>query len=90
MTYYQFITLQQEAGLWELCMKAFPKAQTLDFFYRIYQIVLEDEPERKYGYRKRICSNNARYLAAGLPTLGDEDVHNAVLWMDLPLQYGKK
>jgi len=70
-------------------MKAFPKGETLDFYYRIYQIVLEDEPERKYGYRKRICYNNARYIAAGLPTLADENVRDAVYWMNLPLQYGK-
>lgn len=74
MTYYQFISLQQEAGLWEHCMHAFPKGETLDFYYRIYQIVLEDEPDRKYGYCKRICYNDARYTAAGLPTLEDDDV----------------
>ena len=89
MTYYQFITLQQNAGLWKDCINAFPKWQTLDFYYRIYQIVLEDEPERKYRYRKRICSNLARIASAGLPTLEDDDVKNAVYWMDLPLQYGK-
>ena len=89
MTYFQFITLQQSAGLWEHCMKAFPTGQTLDFYYRIYQIVLEDEPERRYGYRKRICDNNARYTAAGLPTLADEDVRDAVYWMNLSLPYGK-
>lgn len=89
MTYYQFITLQQDAGLWKHCINAYKKSKTFDFYYRIYQIVLEDEPERKYGYRKRICSNLARIKNAGLPTLSEEDVRDAVYWMNLSLLYGK-
>ena len=53
-TYYEAITAQIEAGLWEDCMAMFDRAWTLDFYYRLYCLVLKYEPERAYGYQRRI------------------------------------
>ena len=53
-TYYEAITAQIDAGLWEDCMAMFDRAWTLDFYYRLYCLVLKYEPERAYGYQRRI------------------------------------
>jgi hypothetical protein len=53
-TYYEAITAQINAGLWEDCMAMFDRAWTLDFYYRLYSLVLQYEPERSYGYQRRI------------------------------------
>ena len=58
-TYYDAITAQINAGLWQDCMAMFDRAWTLDFYYRLYCLVLKYEPERRYGYQKRIVFNNA-------------------------------
>ena len=55
--YYEAITDQIEAGLWEDCMAMFDRAWTLDFYYRLYCLVLKYEPERAHGYQKRIIFN---------------------------------
>lgn len=55
MTIHEFIIRQKEAGLWEHCQAVFPKALTLDKYYRIYEIVYFLEPEREHGYKKRLC-----------------------------------
>ena len=53
-TYYDAITAQINAGLWEDCMAMFDRAWTLDFYYRLYCLVLKYEPNRTYGYQRRI------------------------------------
>ena len=53
-TYYEAITAQINAGLWSDCMAMFDRAWTLDFYYRLYSLVLQYEPERSYGYQRRI------------------------------------
>lgn len=53
-TYYEAITAQINAGLWEDCMAMFDRAWTLDFYYRLYCLVLKYEPRRAYGYQRRI------------------------------------
>ena len=58
-TYYDAITAQINAGLWEDCMAMFDRAWTLDFYYRLYCLVLKYEPNRTYGYQKRIVYNDA-------------------------------
>lgn len=58
-TYYDAITAQINAGLWEDCMAMFNRAWTLDFYYRLYCLVLKYEPNRTYGYQKRIVYNDA-------------------------------
>ena len=54
---YEAITRQKLTGQWAASLQLFPKAYTLDIYYHIYQAVEEYEPERSYGYRKRICAN---------------------------------
>ena len=58
-TYYDAITAQINAGLWEDCMAMFDRAWTLDFYYRLYSLVLRYEPERLYGYQRRIVFNES-------------------------------
>lgn len=58
-TYYDAITAQINAGLWEDCMAMFDRAWTLDFYYRLYTLVLRYEPKRSYGYQRRIIRNTA-------------------------------
>ena len=58
-TYYQAITALINAELWEDCMAMFDRAWTLDFYYRLYRLVLKYEPQKTRGYAPRIASNNA-------------------------------
>jgi len=57
ITTYEAITQQKLTKQWRATLAMFPKAFTLDVYYHIYQAVEEYEPERSYGYRKRICAN---------------------------------
>lgn len=56
-TYYEAIKAQVNAGLWSDCMAMFDRAWTLDFYYRLYCLVLKYEPRRTYGYQRRIIAN---------------------------------
>ena len=58
ITTYEAIKRQKLANQWSTSLAMFPKAFTLDIYYHIYQAVEEYEPERSYGYRKRICTNS--------------------------------
>ena len=55
MTKHEFVIRQQEAGLWEPCQALFTKAQTLDKYFRVYELVNILEPGREHGYKKRLC-----------------------------------
>jgi hypothetical protein len=55
-TYYDAITALINAGLWSDCMAMFDRAWTLDFYYRLYCLVLRYEPRRTRGYQRRIIS----------------------------------
>ena len=57
-TYYDAITAQINAGLWQDCMVMFDRAWTLDFYYRLYCLVLRYEPDKNRGYAPRIAANN--------------------------------
>ena len=57
ITTYQAIKQQKLTDQWSVSLALFPKAFTLDVYYHIYQAVEEYEPDRTYGYRKRICAN---------------------------------
>ena len=57
ITIFEAITKQRVAGVWNISLALTQRAQTLDYYYRIYQALLEFEPERKRGYRERICYN---------------------------------
>ena len=56
-TYYEAIKAQVDAELWSDCMAMFDRAWTLDFYYRLYCLVLKYEPRRTYGYQQRIVAN---------------------------------
>ena len=57
-TYYDAITAQINAGLWQDCMAMFNRAWTLDFYYRLYCLVLKYEPLKSHGYAARIAADN--------------------------------
>ena len=57
MTVYEAITRQMLAGCWSATLALFDRAQTLDRYYHIYQLLNEYEPERSRGYRARFCYN---------------------------------
>ena len=56
-TTYETITEMKDSGHWDFCMATFPKAWSLDFYYRIYTLVLEHYPSKPYGYAQAIASN---------------------------------
>jgi len=58
-TYYDAISAQIQAGLWQDCMAMFDRAWTLDFYYRLYSLVLKYEPDRTYGYQRRIIRDKS-------------------------------
>lgn len=59
MSTYEFIgrLKRDHAWIWTGCMILFERANTLDLYYRVYERILELEPERKRGYRKRLAHN---------------------------------
>ena len=90
-TYYDAITAQINAGLWEDCMAMFDRAWTLDFYYRLYSLVLKYEPERSYGYQRRIIFNDAIISQMG-GAYWEIEVHT-LRWLSkkwrLPANYNK-
>ncbi len=66
MTYYDYIAEQVAAGLWTKTQAVFGSyAQTLDFYFRIYNLVLKYEPQKTYGYASRIAANETIYSQIG-------------------------
>lgn len=66
VTYYEYICAQVDAGLWEQTQAIFGcNAQTLDLHYRMYRLVLNYEPDKRYGYARRICDNEHIYSQLG-------------------------
>ena len=56
-TYYQAILESKNAGLWADNMVMFDRAWTLDFYFRLYQLVLEYYPDKPYGYAAKMVRN---------------------------------
>ena len=55
---YDAITQQKSAGMWNSSLALSPgRMGTLDFYYKIYELVLKYEPQKTRGYRSRICYN---------------------------------
>ncbi len=83
-TYYDAITDQINAGLWQDCMAMFDRAWTLDFYYRLYSLVLKYEPERRYGYQVRITYNDsiASELGASYHSIEPHTIKKAVQIME--------
>ena len=57
ITVYEALTRQMLSGTWTISLALYTKAQTLDRYYHIYQLLNEYEPERSRGYRARFCYN---------------------------------
>ena len=60
MTTYEFIKRikTEQPWIWTGCMILFERANTLNTYFKIYEKILELEPERSRGYRKRLLSNS--------------------------------
>ena len=60
MTTYQFIARvkNEHPWIWVGCCTLFERANTLDMYFNIYSRILECEPERTRGYRKRLARNH--------------------------------
>ena len=52
----KWIFLQKELGVWEDTMCLAQRNVTLDFYYRLYSLVLEYTPERGHGYKNVILN----------------------------------
>ena len=83
-TYYDAITAQINAGLWLDCMAMFNRAWTLDFYYRLYSLVLAYEPQRTYGYQKRIVQTTdiISQMGGAYNAIEAYDVKNAIKIME--------
>ena len=57
ITVFEAITRQILSGTWTISLAMYTKAQTLDKYYHIYQLLNEYEPSRSRGYRARFCYN---------------------------------
>lgn len=55
---YQTIKRMKTSSDWDFCLAHFQKAWTLDFYFRLYELVLTYYPERKYGYAKEMARND--------------------------------
>ena len=55
---YQLISELKAQHLWASCLALFDRAWTLDYYFRLYSLILKYEPQRKYGYKQRILSNS--------------------------------
>ena len=84
-TYYDAITAQIKAGLWEDCMAMFDRAWTLDFYYRLYCLVRKYEPERTYGYKQRLLSNQQllKQLGPHFRTVDENTIKKSIATMEL-------
>ena len=54
---YQLINELKAQQQWASCLALFDRAWTLDYYYRLYSLILKYEPQRKYGYKQRILGN---------------------------------
>ncbi|MEE1070207.1 MAG: hypothetical protein U0K81_07045 [Paludibacteraceae bacterium] len=55
---YQLISELKAQQQWAACLALFDRAWTLDYYYRLYSLILKYEPQRKYGYKQRILGNS--------------------------------
>ena len=42
---------------WDFCLAHFDKAWTLDFYFRLYELVLRFYPDKEYGYAVKAACN---------------------------------
>ena len=55
-TNYDAISKQIELGVWEDTMCLAQRNCTLDFYYRLYNLILKYTPDRRYGYKNVILN----------------------------------
>ena len=66
MTNYDYVNNQVNAGLWEQTQFMFGRnATALDFYYRIYKLVLKYYPDRKKGYAVQFVHNEDAMRSIG-------------------------
>ena len=53
MKTFQAIQLLKQAGLWKYCLVLFKRAETLDNYCSIYELVQREKAKGKYGYIPR-------------------------------------
>ena len=88
MSTYEFIrrVKTEQPWIWNGCMILFERANTLDLYFRVYEKILECEPERSRGYRKRLLCNSQITSLLPPPNNWDESNINWVIWtMEAPL-----
>lgn len=88
MTTYEFIKRikNEQPWIWTGCMILFERANTLNTYFKIYEKILELEPERSRGYRKRLLSNSLIISLIPPPNNWDEGNINWVIkTMETPL-----
>lgn len=69
MTYYDYVENQVRAGLWQQTQFMFGRnANALDFYYRIYKLVLQFYPARQKGYAVQFVNNEEvmRQIGGGI------------------------
>ena len=88
MTTYEFIKRikAEQPWIWTGCMILFERANTLNTYFKIYEKILELEPERSRGYRKRLLYNSLIISLIPPPNDWDESNINWVIkTMETPL-----
>ena len=56
-TIFTIIRNLKRLGVWEDVLLLAARLSTLDRYYDVYAFIIENEPERKYGYIPRILNN---------------------------------
>ncbi len=56
-TTYETIKRMKSTNEWDFCLAHFDRAWTLDFYFRLYELVIKYYPKRKYGYATKAVAN---------------------------------
>ena len=68
-TTYEFILRLKQAQCWEGCKCLFPRAETLERYFQVYELALQLEPDKKRGYQSRLLANPEIRHLLGQPDL---------------------
>ena len=76
-TTYEFILRLKQAQCWEGSKCLFPRAETLERYFQVYELALQLEPDKKRGYMKRLLTNPVigRLLGASDEALMKKALH---------------
>lgn len=81
---YQLIGELKAQQQWASCLALFDRAWTLDYYYRLYSLILKYEPQRKYGYKQRILGNSLiiSQMGGGYSSIDENTIREAVRVME--------